>query len=207
MRSKSIAGAIVLALLVTSNGAVHAAPAAQLAEVPVFRVQVWGLFSVDFSQRMSDYSVLRSELEKGLPSPMVTGDMAAVKRGVRALGSEVRTARIGAKEGDMFTPALAVEFKRVLLLEMDAATWASLMDDNPGGFSSRINGNYSDKRTLSSVPPGILAALPPLPDGVQYRFLGRNLILLDIRAGIILDRIPDAIRRCAGCNRRHSAGR
>jgi hypothetical protein len=47
------------------------------------------------------------------------------------------------------------------------------------------------------VPPNLLAALPELPDDVNYRFLGRDLVLHDTRANIILDEIPDAIR-CAG---------
>jgi hypothetical protein len=49
------------------------------------------------------------------------------------------------------------------------------------------------------VPGTILAALPALPDDVEYRFLGRHLILLDVRAGVILDRIPYAIR-CENCD-------
>ena len=34
-------------------------------------------------------------------------------------------------------------------------------------------------KPLSTVPPNILVALPRLPDDIQYRFLGRHLILLD----------------------------
>ena len=49
------------------------------------------------------------------------------------------------------------------------------------------------------MPGTILAALPALPDDVEYRFLGRHLILLDIRANVILDRIPYAIR-CVDCD-------
>lgn len=33
-----------------------------------------------------------------------------------------------------------------------------------------------------------------LPRDLQYRFLGRHLVLLDTRARVILDRIPYAIR-------------
>ncbi len=43
----------------------------------------------------------------------------------------------------------------------------------------------------------MLAALPELPPDVHYRFLGRDLVLHDTRANIILDEIPDAIR-CPG---------
>jgi hypothetical protein len=81
-----------------------------------------------------------------------------------------------------------------LLLEIDAKTWAAIMDDNPGKFPVHINGSYRDGKPLSTVPPNILAVLPRLPDDIQYRFLGRHLILFDTRASVILDRIPHAIQ-------------
>ena len=107
-------------------------------------------------------------------------------------------ARDGARQGDIFTAAIGVEFREVLRLEMDADTWTAIMDDNPGEFSNRINGTYPGRRPLSTVPPNILARLPRLPEDVQYRFVGRHLILLDTRANLILDRIPYAIR-CMDC--------
>ena len=103
------------------------------------------------------------------------------------------------KQGEIFTPTISVEFRRILVLEMDATTWAAIMDDNPGEFSNQINGTYPEGKPLSTVPPNILAALPRLPDDIQYRFLGRHLILLDTRASVILDRIPYAIQR-ADCD-------
>jgi hypothetical protein len=103
-------------------------------------------------------------------------------------------ARAGAKQGDIFTPSISVEFKKVLILQMDSNTWAAIMDDNPGEFSNEINSTYKEGKPLSTVPPNILAVLPRLPDDIQYRFLGRHLILLDTRASVILDRIPFAIR-------------
>jgi hypothetical protein len=161
-------------------------------------VQVWGFIVADFSARVWDYSELRSELEKGLPPLRVTDDPAEIRRAVRALAKRIRVARAGAKQGDMFTPTISVEFRKVLILEMDANTWAAIMDDNPGELSNEINGSYPEGKPLSTVPPNILALLPRLPDDIQYRFLGRHLILLDTRANVILDRIPFAIQ-LPGC--------
>jgi hypothetical protein len=58
------------------------------------------------------------------------------------------------------------------------------MDDNSGDFEAQINGAY----------PNVLAVLPRLPEDIEYRFVGRHLILLDTRAMVILDRIPFAIQ-------------
>ena len=94
-------------------------------------------------------------------------------------------ARDGARQGDIFTAAIGVEFREVLRLEMDADTWAAIMDDNPGEFSNRINGDVSRPDAVIDIPPNILARLPRLPEDVQYRFVGRHLILLDTRANLI----------------------
>jgi hypothetical protein len=107
-------------------------------------------------------------------------------------------ARAEAKQGDIFTPAITVEFRKALIVELTPNTCAAIMDDNPGEFSNEINGDYPDKKPLSTVPVNILAVLPQLPGDIQYRFLGRHLILLDTSASLILDRIPYAIE-CSEC--------
>jgi hypothetical protein len=190
---------IALLLLVRSLGYAQAPTPSPDPEFPTFKVQVWGYIAADFSARIWRYSELRRELEKELPGLSVTQDVRAIRKAQRALAQKIRVARHGAKQGDIFTPAIGMEFREVLRLEMDADTWAAIMDDNPGEFSNRINGTYPGKKPLSTVPPNILAQLPRLPDDVQYRFLGRHLILHDTRANLILDRIPYAIR-CAHCD-------
>jgi hypothetical protein len=190
---------LTVALIVSVASVCYAQPTTtnQTRNTPDFRVQVRGYIVADFTARVWDYSDLRRELE-GLPPLRVTDDPAEIRRAVRALAKRIRVARAGAKQGDMFTPSTSVEFRKVLILEMDANTWAAIMDDNPGEFSNEINGSYPEGKPLSTVPPNILAVLPRLPDDIQYRFLGRHLILLDTRANVILDRIPFAIQ-LPGC--------
>jgi hypothetical protein len=187
---------LAVALIVSVASVCDAQPATtnQTRDSPDFKVQVWGYIVADFSARVWEYFELRSELEKGLPSLRVTDDPAEIRRAVRALAKRIRVARAGAKQGDMFTPTISVEFRNALILEMDTNTWAAIMDDNPGEFSNKINGTYPEEKPLSTVPPNVLAVLPRLPDDIQYRFLGRHLILLDTRASVILDRIPFAIQ-------------
>jgi hypothetical protein len=42
-----------------------------------------------------------------------------------------------------------------------------------------VNAIYPEKAALATVPPLILVNLPRLPDGLEYRFMGRDLILRD----------------------------
>ena len=188
-----------LAVVLASASIAQTLPTPQADPQPTFRLQVWGYIVADFSERVQNYFDLRSKLEEGLPPLRVTDDVAEIRRARRARAKAIQAARHGAHEGDIFSPAISAEFKEVLALEMNAKTWAVIMDDNPGEFSHKINGIYPDGKPFSTVPGPILAALPALPDGIEYRFLGRHLVLLDVRAGVILDRIPYAIR-CVDCD-------
>jgi hypothetical protein len=84
------------------------------------------------------YFELRSKLEKGLPALTVTEDPAQIRSAELALAKKIRVARAGAKQGEIFTPAISVEFRKVLLLEMNANIWTTIMDENPGDFSHDI---------------------------------------------------------------------
>jgi len=193
MKLKHTTLAIALIVLVSSKAYSQAPQTPRDRDTPDFRVQVWGEIVTDFSARVSSYAELRTGLEKGLPALTVTDDPAEIMRAVRALGKRIRVARAEAKQGDIFTPAISVEFRKALLLEMNTNTWETVMDDNPGRVSRAINRTYPKRKPFSTVPVNILARLPRLPDDIEYRFLGRDLILLDARASVILDRIPYAI--------------
>lgn len=180
----------VLMVLCASTGFAQSADGRQ--DVPNFRVSVVAFIGADFHARMWQYLELRRTLEEGLPALIVTSDPADIMRAQRALARRIRDAR-PPRQGELFTPDISVEFRRVLLLEVTAGVLVSILDDNPGDFSHRINGSYPKERPLSTVPPNVLALLPELPHDIQYRFLGRNLILHDTRANVILDRIPCAL--------------
>ncbi len=183
--------AVAIALLVcASSGDAQTTTTAN----PDFRVQIWGDIAADFSVRIDQYLELRRTLEQGLPPLTVTDDPAEILRAELALARRIQEARADARQGDIFTREIRADFRRVLRLETDSWTRAAIMDENPGAFTSRINRIYPKEHSVSTVPANILAALPRLPDDIQYRFLGPNLVLHDTRANIILDRLPCAIR-------------
>ena len=167
-------------------------------EIPDFRLQVWPGSVEDFNTRVWAYFDLRGTLEKGLIALTITDDPARIEKAETDLASKLRVARPLARQGEFFTPTIETEFKKALIFEMSASTWAAIMDGNPGEFPHAVNGTYKRSKSVSTVPSNILALLPVLPDGIQYRFVGRHLILHDTRANVIIDRIPYAIT-CADC--------
>ena len=46
--------------------------------------------------------------------------------------------------------------------------------------------------SLTTVPASVLLVLPSVPEALDYRFVGRDLILRDVEANLILDYILDA---------------
>lgn len=169
----------------------------QTPQKPDFKVQIWGDAAATFIARMNAYADLRGKLEVGLKGLAVTEKPVEILEAENALAARIRVARAKAKRGDIFSRRVRAAFRAALRAESDAGTCAAIRDDNPGDFNYRINDTYPKREPLSTVPPNMLAALPDLPSDVHYRFLGRDLVLHDTRANIILDEIPDAIR-CVG---------
>lgn len=161
---------------------------------PDFKVQVWGDVVADFNARIDRYVELRRAAEVGVPPLAVTDNWDEVTRSEVALAARISRARVRARRGEFFTPTISREFRNALRPIVDENTRAVIMDDNPGSFTRHIDVRYPKTRSYSSVPANVLALLPRLPDDVEYRFLGPHLILLDIRANVIIDRMRCAIR-------------
>lgn len=169
----------------------------QAPQKPDFQVQIWGDAAATFVARMTAYAELRGKLEKGLKGLAVTAKPIEILQAENALAARIRVARAKAKRGDIFSRRVRTAFRTALRAETDGGTCAAIRDDNPGDFTYQVNGTYPKREPLSTMPPNLLAALPELPLDVHYRFLGRDLVLHDTRANIIIDEIPDAIR-CVG---------
>jgi hypothetical protein len=169
---------------------------------PDYRVRISGYFDpavlATFTTRVHSYVDLRASLEPGLPPLRVTSNPDEIDQAERALARKIREARAGARQGDLFPPPLQTEIKRMLTIEVDQETLASITDDNPGVFEFKLNGRYPKTKPVSTMPANVLQLLPPLAEGLEYRFVGGHLILRDRRANIILDDIPYAIL-CGTC--------
>jgi hypothetical protein len=128
-----------------------------------------------------------------------TEDPAELLASQKALGAQVRAARATAKRGDLFTPATQAQFKRLLTPPLKGSDGAenkgAIKDDapEPKDIPFRVNAEYPRDESLSTVPPDVLRALPQLPPEIQYRFVGRHLILYDSKANIIIDFMLNAL--------------
>jgi len=148
----------------------------------------------DFKDRVDRYAALRMKVDNAAPPLKKTDDPAKIRAAQQTLAELIRAARSTAKHGDVLTPDIASYFQRLLRPETkDPGTKAAIKDDNPGTIPFKVNGDYPDKEPLSTVPPNVLLTLPRLPDDIEYRFVGKHMILRDVRANLVIDFMTNAV--------------
>jgi hypothetical protein len=157
---------------------------------------------VDFDKRVKEYVALHQKLEATLPPLPSQGTRDQIDQHSHALASLLQRARPRARQGDFFPKNTRALFRRLLARTLAGAEGAkvvaAIMEDNPGPLKLLINGRYPDTAPRSTVPAQVLQNLPKLPEEIEYRFLGRRLILVDGHAQLVLDYIDDALPKHAG---------
>jgi hypothetical protein len=152
-----------------------------------------------FSKRIEAYVELHRKSESTLPARPDKPTSQQLDTHERALARLIAQGRARAQPGDIFSKDIRAYFRRQIARTLSGPDGAqirgSIMDENPGRIQIRINSRYPDEIPVSTMPPQILAALPKLPDELEYRFIGERLILLDIHAHLIVDFIEDALPR------------
>jgi hypothetical protein len=146
------------------------------------------------------YAELRHRVEATLPALRVTNDPAEILGREAAIGAAVKAAHPRASRGEVFTAAVAKDVRAVIgadLIRRSASDRASLMRDVPT-MTPHVNQPYPTSEALATFPPLLLQSLPRLPDDLEYRFLGRHLIIRDGRTNLIVDYLPDVMTIAAG---------
>jgi hypothetical protein len=171
------------------------AATAQQSEQP--RVNLDARISVDFLKRVQAYLEVKRKIEATLPALPASPTPAQAETHRTALARQIAQTRWKAKQGDIFTKETRAYFRRQLARALagpeGAAIRASMREEDPGRFLLRINGRYPDDVPFVTMEPQILAALPKLPEELEYRFLGGRLILLDVPAQLVADYIEEAL--------------
>lgn len=151
----------------------------------------------DFARRVREYVDLKNGAAMTLLPLVPLGDPAEVRRRTDALAMVIQGARRDARQGDLFTPDVARLIRRAILTgcEGDYAMLLALAREELTAPlpEASVHGRWPAGAPVPTMLPGVLAALPPLPGNLQYRFMSRALVLLDLDANLILDFIPNAI--------------
>jgi hypothetical protein len=187
----------VAGLLLTAAAVMHAAQAKQAGQNAPTRSGPKEL--TEFSKRVDEFAALHKKLENTQQKLPKEATPEQIDKNQRALAALITSSRAGAQQGDVFTAPGQVYvrnlLKRIFANYDRRKLRESIEDENPapGTVKLAVNGRYPDNVPLASMPPEVLQALPPLPEEIEYRFVGDALILLDPHAHIVIDFIPNAL--------------
>jgi hypothetical protein len=154
----------------------------------------------DFQEEIEEYVKLQRKLKRTLPELPKEATQEAIDAHERSLARLIQQERSGEGVGDIFEAEVRPVLRRLLQNMFAGPNGRKLrmavMEENPGeSVKLVVNGPYPDTIPLSTVPPQILRALPPLPAELEYRFIGTTLILLDTSANLIVDYLSGAVPR------------
>lgn len=154
----------------------------------------------DFSARVDKYMTVKKEAARGDGKQKESSDPAEITRRQDALAARLRALRADAQPGDILTVDTRNTFRRLLAPELkgeDGRDARQVLKDDapaPGAVPLKVNARYPENQPLPTVPASLLMNLPTLPEGLEYRIIGRDLVLLDIDAQVIVDYMRNAIR-------------
>jgi hypothetical protein len=144
----------------------------------------------DFEAQIKAYLNLHNKAQAGLPTKTTSAPEEIAGR-QRELAARIRELRPEAKRGEIFSPSITSEFRRLIKISWQGSDArhmkASFEHSEPVHVPLQVNGAYPANVPLQSTPPTLLQNLPPLPKELEYRVVGRRLALRDIAADLIVD--------------------
>ena len=158
----------------------------------------------EFNTRVQTYVNLHKRIAASLPPIPQSSDPAVILKRQQDFASSMRAARANAAKGDVFIPGVRPVFLKIIKEELSGPSAAQarnliLGEGNPKSAESpatvvlKVNEPYPSTAPLSTVPPLLLLRLPKVPEQLDYRFVGRTLILRDTKANVIVDLLPEAV--------------
>lgn len=145
----------------------------------------------DFERRVDAYMKLRGQARSGLPAAKTTTSSAVITDRESDFGDRIRQLRAHARHGDIFTPPISAEFRRLARIAGEGSSArhiaVSLAHSEPVRLRLKVNGSYPSSVPLQTTPPSLLQNIPNLPKELEYRMVGRSLVLRDVGANLIVD--------------------
>lgn len=141
----------------------------------------------------------RHKLRSEVRGPVKNSSSTQLTDASDALAGAIQRSRQDARVGSIFSEPVATLIKRriadAIRTEKLVAVLADIDDEGTSGPSPKIHLRLPVTAQMATMPAALLNVLPPLPKELEYRILGRYLILRDVDASLILDYIPAAVSR------------
>jgi hypothetical protein len=152
-----------------------------------------------FNEAIAKYMALRSRLRGEVSGPVKNSTSSQVSNASDALAAAIERGRPEAQLGSIFAAPVAAVIKRriadAVRTEKLASVLADIDDEGTPGPAPKVHLRLPVSAQMATMPPSLLKVLPPLPKELEYRILGRYLVLRDVDASLILDYIPSGVPR------------
>ena len=153
-----------------------------------------------FTAAADEYAQLHRRIELALGPVEITAVAKEIQDNVDAMSAAIRAERPLVRQGDLFTPKLSGVLRQRIAgaLAAQGLTAADVATDEiPEGVSRQslvlAVGRKFPWIVGSTTLPCILEVLPRLPRELQYRFVFRDLAIVDVHANLVVDILPNAI--------------
>ncbi len=150
-----------------------------------------------FDNRLKAYMKLRNRIKEKLPKLSKDSTPEQIESFRKSFEDQMRAARAGVKNGDIFRAGVAAYLRKTVRTEFQGKDRAELrnivFEAETQGVPLRVNYPYPEAKEFTEMPATLLSKLPQLPKEVRYRFVGRNLLLVDRDNNLIIDYMVDAL--------------
>lgn len=150
-----------------------------------------------FEGRVKNYVKLRTQIKNRLPKLSKDSTPEQIESYRKNFEESLRAARKGAKPGDIFNTEGSDYIRRTLKAEFKGQDRAQLreivFEAENETVPLRVNYPYPEAKELTEMPATLLLQLPQLPKEVKYRFVGRNMLLVDRDNNLIIDYMVNAL--------------
>jgi hypothetical protein len=150
-----------------------------------------------FEKRAMAYDKNRRKLESRLPKVSKAATPEEIAAFKLSLQKSIQSGRATSRQGEFFTPTIAEKIRQIIKAEFKGWEASELrktvLEAETSGVPVKINVPYPDAKELVAMPPTLLLSLPQLPKALRYRFIQRNLVILDRDNALIIDFMPNAL--------------
>jgi hypothetical protein len=155
-----------------------------------------GAATLEFYNRIQDYMKIHNEAERDVPSLKRTDDAEEISGREQLLAVAIQTLRANARIGDIFAPEYQPYFIKIVhddFSQRSAVDRKVIIEELPKNMKVEVNTLYPTTLPLATFPAILLRKLPDLPPELEYRIVGRSLILRDVKANLIVDILRDVV--------------
>lgn len=148
-------------------------------------------------ERLEKYMDLRREAVLSAGRVQLTEDPGELRDDVSELAKQIQALRRGVREGNIFGgsvgDAVRASLRTRLARDDGERLVGRILGVQPEPFAPAVNERYPGDEPRASTPTAVLRVLPRLPSELSYRFVRRDLLLLDRRTRVIVDILRDAL--------------